>query len=98
MVGRGSRTQGIQSGHVFCNDSTVLHPEPGFPYLEDREKKVGDDVGPALANSLARNWDNLETTDKKAVGAMFQKNKWQRTKEEFDFQPMGEPLRALLRP
>ena len=96
MVGRGSRTQGIQSGHVFCNNETVMNREPGFQYLEDREKKLSDGIGPALAGTLARVWNNLTPIDKKAVANMFQKNKWQRTKEELAYLPMSEALRAVL--
>ena len=38
MVGRSSRTQGVQTGHVFCNSATVVMEEVGFEYLLSKEK------------------------------------------------------------
>ena len=48
MVGRSSRTQGIQTGHVFCNASTILKPEVGIEHLVAREKQIGADLGPNI--------------------------------------------------
>ena len=57
MIGRSNRDQGIQAGHVFCNDDMVMNEEPGFAFLQDRETKVGDDLGPELAGALTKLWD-----------------------------------------
>ena len=48
MVGRSSRTQGIQTGHVFCNAQTILKPEVGIEHLVAREKQIGADLGPNI--------------------------------------------------
>ena len=48
MVGRSSRTQGIQSGHVFCNAATIMKTEVGMEYLLTKEKQLGSDLGPNI--------------------------------------------------
>ena len=91
MVGRSSRTQGIQSGHVFCNNSTCLKREPGISYLIDREKKVGADMGPQIANALVRIWPGLNEDEKKVAVKHFKGTNWQKPKEVFETMPnMGD--------
>ena len=71
MVGRGSRTQNVQSGHVFCNHEVVMNREPGFPYLKDKEKTLNSDIGPQIAGSLVQIWNTLSANDKKGVAHIF---------------------------
>ena len=84
MVGRSSRTQGIQSGHVFCNNSTCVKLEPGISYLVDREKKVGADMGPQIANALVHIWPGLNEDERKLAVKHFKGTNWQKPKEVFE--------------
>ena len=48
MVGRSSRTQGIQSGQVFCNAATIMRAEVDIEHLLSKEKQLGSDLGPNI--------------------------------------------------
>ena len=96
MVGRSNRDQGIQEGHVFCNDTVVVTPEPGFAYLQDKEKKLTDDIGPDIARALARTWHLHNDDNKEAVATLFKNNKWQMKKQKFEGSNLSEALKAAL--
>ena len=96
MVGRSSREQGIQSGHVFCNNKVVLAEEPGMGYLEDKEKKVNADMGPNIAQALVRTWNTLNGDEKFELATHFKKNNWQAPKEKLDTLPLAKALRDKL--
>ena len=96
MIGRSNRDQGVQAGHVFCNDSVMVIPEPGFQYLEDKEKKLTDDLGPNVARALSRTWNLLPDEHKETVASTFKNNKWQMTKPKLDCLPLSDNLKAIL--
>ena len=96
MVGRSTRTQGLQAGHAFCNDSVCLDPEPGFEYLKGREKKINHDNGPKYAKLLTKNWDAIPGTFHRWLGNHFANNNWQIDKGAFDAMSMNPQLRDTL--
>ena len=76
MVGRSNRAQGIQAGHIFCNDEVVMNDEPGFMYLQGRDKQLGEDLGPEIAGALTTTWDSLGENDKNTVSNYFKAHGW----------------------
>ena len=96
MVGRSTRTQGLQAGHAFCNDSVCLDPEPGFEYLKGREKKINHDNGPKYAKLLTKYWDAIPGTFHRWLGNHFANNNWQIDKGAFDAMSMNPQLREQL--
>ena len=96
MVGRSTRKQGLQAGHAFCNDTVVADEEPGFEYLQGREKKINQDNGPKYAKLLTKYWLEIPGTFHRWLGNHFAGNNWQIDKGAFDAMSMNPQLREQL--
>ena len=96
MVGRSTRKQGLQAGHVFCNDTVVTDEEPTFEYLTGREKLPNADNGPKYAKMLVTHWDAIHYSYKIYLGNTFSGNRWQMEKGTYDAIGMNPTLRAHL--
>ena len=63
MIGRGSRTQGIQIGTVFLTGQTSV-TETGIGFIDAKDQVRYNDIGPEIATAIIKLWPALTNTEK----------------------------------
>ena len=63
MIGRGSRTQGIQIGAVFLTGQTSV-TETNIRFIDAKDQVRYNDIGPEIATAIIKLWSSLTAAEK----------------------------------